>query len=370
MHATTTPSAFRRFGLPLLLFSLLSVSVLVLPPLAFPLAFVMPLIVCPAQISVGLWFALFLPLVPCAGLLWAGADVLLSLCTLPFAYLSLLASVLIRRMKPDFLQGTLFYVLAFLTSLALLCVRLGVMLGGNLFEGLAIYLTQAVADQPAANRFFFLLIQNGVLALPPQMHNSPLLLLGQNIFLIPSLRVEILNAFRFVTMEWLYESIPALLLQLSLVIGLFASLHTARESARLYPRPVILLFHGAKGEWKSQASAFPSLRTLFLPPSYQRHVLFLALAALVLLYAGDGKIPSLMSSMMLSAVTTVYALLGAATLVFVLCQKNPQRTVLAGLAAGALFVTFPTLLWILGFCDQFFHLRASALFQKEEDSSK
>lgn len=367
MYAIMTQNSFKRVGLPLFSFASLLLCVLAQPSLSFPLALLLPLIICPAQVTTGLWFSLLLPLLPCAGLLYAGGDFLIALSTLPFSYLSLIVSQVAHKRKLDFSSTTLWYTAAILCSFAFLGIRLTQLLGGDLFHGLASYLTDSIARLPTANATLYSLVQTGFLELPSQVTKAASFLLGQNILLVPQVRTELLNALRFQLFSILRQGMPSLLIQLSLILGLFTALQTKRENARQHPKPVLVIYQNGTGEITSTASVLPSFRALFLPAAYQRHTLLLAIAALLLLCYGRGEVASLTSSMMMTAVTTIYSLLGAAVVVFMLCQRHPKRTAIAGIAAGTLFIVFPTVLLALGLCDQFLHLRVPNSNHHEED---
>ncbi len=366
MHATATQNPWKRFALPFVSVALLLACVLMAPVLSIPCAVFLPLVVCPLQISVNPWFAMILPLVPCGGLLWAGADLLLSLCLLSFSYFSLFASLMMSRHKLDLNAAILWHVAAVLLAQSLFWWRVGALVGGPLFPGLADALTQAVAAAPNSNKILFALVQYGFIALPSQAQQTLALLFRDLIFLEPALRTEVLNALHFLFFSTVRQFIPSVLMQLSLILGLFTALHSVQAQLRRHPRPAFVLYR-KEGKPQVCGVAFsPTFRSLQFPRPARPYLFFLGIAAMLLRMSG-GEVATLASDLMLSAFVTIFALLGAATLVFLLTKDQPRKASGAGLLAAALFALFPTALFLLGLGDQLLGLRMATIKHQEED---
>ena len=205
--------------------------------------------------------------------------------------------------------------------------------------------------------------QVGFLKIAAQFEHAIGFPIGGLIILNPALRWELLNALRFRLYDLLKAAIPSLLIQSSLIIGLFTALRSAKEIGRRSAPAELEPGHKAV---PTGQVPYPLFRTLRLPHADRRYVAFLALVALGLGLV-DGEIPALMSSLMMAAFATICRLMGASTLVFFLCRRHPARSLFAGLLTGAVYLLFPTLLLILGMADQFMDLRNATFHHHEGD---
>ncbi len=366
MHAATAFSPFKRIALRILPVALAMAAVLLLPPLAVPMAFLLPLVVCPGQFSQGLWFSLPLSLVPCAGLLLAGGDLPSSLLLLPCPCLCLLLTQWASRRKLSFTA-----VAAMLSGLALLTqtlwwARVTALVGGDLFAGLAEQTVALLSASPNSGSLLYNLTQVGFLELPARFRENAGIPLGRFFVLNPALRIELLNALRFQLHGMLRTGIPSLLVQSSLIIGLFTALRATKELGRQAAATGAALLQEGEEPLPPERIPYPLFRAFRLPDAYRGYLLFLALASLGLAMA-QGEVPALISTLAMVAFVTVYRLLGASVLVFLLCRRDPEWAFWAGLLACALYLAFPSVLFVLGMADQFMNLRTTPLFHHHEE---
>lgn len=360
MHATAAPNHWKRIALPVLCIALLCVCLLQAPWLAMPLAFLMPVIVCPAQVRVGSWFSLLLPLLPCAGSLLAGGDLLLSLLLLPCSYGSLLLTSRARRSKLSFSLTALLLVGVALVTNGLWWARVMDLYEGDLFSGLANQTVQNLASLPSWGNWLYQMVALGVLPLPAAYAQTAGFRLGDLIFLNPALQTELLNALRFQLYSFLRQAVPQLLVQGSLLVGVCAALRTAKAIGKNSLPPISIVFRSGSHEIQRSIAAYPQFRNLRLPASYRNHALFLGLAGFVTLLF-DGEFSLMLGSLLVSAFTGVFSLLGAAVLVFWATRRGASAGIPGALLAAGLALVFPTGLLVVGLLDQFMDLRLALL---------
>ena len=370
MHSVTTPRAVRGVILPLGILFAVGFCMIRFPLLAIPMAVLMPLVVCPARISVGTWFALVLPLLPCIGLFYAGIPPVFFVgMILPFSYLSLMASSIAQRNRFDMGKTAVFHIGAMLAAVALGCAQLAFWLGGSVPGGLAEFMVRLIREQPNANVYLYAMVQNGFLRLPSSVNEVLAGALGQWLFVLPSLQTELFNALRFQLLVVFQQGLPTLLVQVCVVVGFFSALNTVRVRAKQQPEALWIIYRTEDGEVKQAARVMPSFRAFHLPESYRHGLWVMMLVVLLLMCYGSGGTVQVLCTMLMALVMIVYELLGAAVLVFLATRRNEKRAVMAGVFAGVLMLLFPTALMVLGISDQIFHLRIAALVhqkQKEE----
>ena len=262
MQVATVAHPLKRIGL--LVFSLaLSLACIVLcPPLATPMAFLLPVAVCPAWFSHGLWYSMLLSIIPCTGALLTGSDLPLSLLLLPCPYLCLLATQISSRRKLPFL-----WVAGILSGIVMLTQtfwmgRVMQLLGGDLFTELAKQTVTYLSELPNSGNLLYSLVQVGFLKIPAQFEHAIGFPIGGLIILNPALRWELLNALRFRLYDLLKAAIPSLLIQSSLITGLFTALRSAREIGR---RSAPVELEPAHKTVPTGQVPYPLFRTLRLP---------------------------------------------------------------------------------------------------------
>ena len=204
-----------------------------------------------------------------------------------------------------------------------------------------------LGDSAYAGSILYRLVSAGFLSAPTSAQGVGAIQLGGFIFLNPTLQDELLKMLRLRLNELLASMIPSLMVQIGIVCGLFTALNAARA--------------GAGGE-----RVAPSFLTLQLPKAYRGYVLFLAIVSLLTGFA-TNSVAGIVCTLTYTAFVTVYRLLGAAVLMFLLGRKSARRRPLHALLAAALYLLAPVILFILGVADQFLHLRAVTLYNSKED---
>lgn len=364
MHATVTQRPWTKYGLPLLWLAAMAGCVLVVPGLAVPLAFALPLFISPLPSE--LWFSLIAPAIPAAGLFLAGIDTLTCLCLLPCGYLCLLCQAVCRKYKLHFTHTVLLTTLMMMLAQGLWWGRLAALVDGGLYAGLATLAVDRLTSMPTSGNLLFEMVQKGLLPLPTRYQHTRAFQLGGLLVMDPSLRAALLISLRQQLTDSLRTGIPILLMHWSLFIGVLFPLRAARQTLRQGPNAFVVVMRGGKPQVSHAQAALPAFRTLRLTPSLMGYVVVLAVGALLLRLIG-GELPLMMSDLLYAAFSMVYYLLGAATLMWLLHKRHPGHDVLHGLAAAALYFLFPLALFIMGLLDQMVGLRRTHPLQKEEE---
>lgn len=367
MQATATQPSWKQIGMLLIVTALLLAAALSVPWLCFPVALVLPLLLVPlAQSSyLAFLFGALIIGIPSVALVSLSSDITLAFCLAAIPLLNFFLSHILARHRQPLGSAILWHTAATLVGQLLWWWRVGILLGGNLFMGLADFLTRTLAAHPNGDALLFGLCQYGALSLPESVHPIAYFF-GSAVFNDSALRAETLNAFHFFVYSLGRQLIPSLTVQLSLIIGLFTALQTAHFGLAFRSKPA-LSFTPQKGRpmvhKAGQLETFSSLR---LSRSTQGYLLALALSSLIFLRTG-GDFLTMVGTTMLTAVTTVYSLLGASVLLYLLTKDYLKRT---GFGAGLvvmLYLLFPTLLTLLGLFDQFVNLRIITPYHQEED---
>ncbi|MCL1855667.1 MAG: hypothetical protein FWF86_08030 [Clostridia bacterium] len=368
MHFAEASSPWKQWGIQFVYIALLLGCVLLIPLLSVPMAFFMPLLICPVRAPRSLFFRLLLPLAPCTGMLLAGTDFSLCLLLLPCAYLCIGVIRLNRFSRVPVTSIFLLLCLILLGTQALWWLRLGILLGGDLFPDLAEKTVESISQLSNSGNVLMQMVRVGLLALPAQSQNVTGFRLGNLVLLDPHLRIELLNALRFQLESLFRQGIPSLVVQCSLAVSLFTVLRTLRDRNKQSSSATSPVSCAKDREANRQVSPYPSFRTLRLPPAFRGHILLLVVGSFALGLM-EGPVPALMSSLMTAAFSSVYQLLGAAVVVHYIGAKRSSRLKLAAILAVVLYLTFPTLLFMLGLADQFLNLRAIVPSYQEEESS-
>lgn len=367
MQATATRTSWKQIGMLLIVAASLLAAVLSVPWLCFPVALVLPLFLVPLAQSSYLAFLLGALIIgiPSVALVSLTSDMTLAFCLAAIPLLNFFLSHFLAKHRQPLGFAILWHTAATLVGQLLFWWRVSALLGGNLFVGLADFLTRALAAHPNGNALLFGLCQYGVLSLPESI--KPLAyFLGSAVMGDSALRTETLNAFHFFIYSLGRQLIPSLIVQLSLIIGLFTALKTVHFGLAFRSNPA-LSFTPQKGRpMAHRAGLLETFSSLRLSRSTQGYVLALALSSLIFLRTG-GDFLDMVGSTMLTAVTTVYSLLGASVLLYFLSKDRLKRTGFGAGFVAMLYLFFPTLLTLLGLFDQFVNLRIIIPYHQEED---
>ncbi|NLI22047.1 MAG: hypothetical protein GX418_10955 [Clostridiales bacterium] len=340
MDATATPGAWKRFVWQPLAFAALLGCVYLFAPLAFVLAFLLPLAVCPAMTEGKTWFALSVPLAPSLGYLLAGGDPIIGAMLPLFPFLCLPVVSFRRRLRISLVGETLLVTAAFVLSALAMLVRLSELINGPLFPGIAEYVVDTIRGSLYSGAILYRLTNAGVLTLPDAFANAMALQLGDLVWLHPALQTELLNMLRLRLNEAFTQWIPALLMQGGLLVGLLSTLAAERARAR------------------RDGTVPPAFRQVRLSRREQGYVLVLCLGVVATSFS-DQPVTALVCLLMYAAFSAVCQIQGAAVMVALLTRRHPGRAPLYGLLAALLYALFPLSLFILGVADQFVNLRAA-----------
>lgn len=350
MEATAAQGAWKKTLWQGLAVAVLLVGVLLAPTLAFPIALTLSLAVCPAFAKGDIGLALALPLAPMVAYLLGGGNLTLALCIPLAPYLCLLGFLLAKRQRYSFAAKALLCAVAFSFAALAMLSHIGTTLGGSLFPSLAEYAVQRVQGSLSSGNILYRLASIGFLPMPEAYRNAAGLQLGDIILLNPLLQYELINMLRLRLTEGLQLWIPSLLMQGAITVGLFTAFLSERAAAQKAGNP----------------KAAPLFRTLHLPRREQRYMLVICIGTVLTSLSGQ-TFTTVLCTLFYSAFATVYQLLGAAVMVFVLARRHPQRTALYGVFAALLILVFPLALFLLGMADQFMPLRAASLNHQEEE---
>ena len=321
------------------------------PPLAPLLALALPLITYPLLTRGEDWLAIFLPIMPCLAFFIAGHDPVISLLLLFPSYLGFLPLRFGQRRIVPFSQVTLLCVAAVLISALLMLTRLSVMLGGPLLSQLAQWIVTQIQGSFNSGALLTRMVSVGYLDLPAAYSQTAGIQLGSIVWLNPLLQRELINMLRLRLYEDISSYLPMLLMQGSIIIGLFTSIRVFNTLQR-----------------KAKPDAPPQLfRTLDIPKRARGVLLALAIGTAITSFSADPVV-SLVCLLMYATFAAVFQLLGAAVLVFIMAARKPKRAVLYGMLAALLYVLFPLALFLLGVADQLMHLRTTNLHHQEEES--
>lgn len=367
MQATATRTSWKQIGMLLIVAAFLLAAVLSVPWLCFPVALVLPLFLVPLAQSSYLTFLLGTLIIgiPSVALVSLTSDMTLAFCLTAIPLLNFFLSHFLARHRHPLGSAILWHTAATLAGQLLWWWRMGALLDGNLFVGLADALTRTLAAHPNGNALLFGLCQYGALNLPESVHPIAYFL-GSAVFNDSALRTETLNAFHFFIYSLGRQLIPSLTVQLSLIIGLFTALKTVHFGLAFRSKPALSFTPQKSRPLVRRADQLETFSSLRLSRSTQGYLLALALSSLIFLRTG-GDFPDMVGSTMLTAVTTAYSLLGASVLLYLLTKDRLKRTGFGAGFVAMLYLFTPTLLTLLGLFDQFLNLRIITPYHQEED---
>lgn len=367
MHAILPRHLIKRIGWPILSAFFMLLFVFTVPHVSAPLALLVPLLAYPASIRVGTWYIIVMSILPGAGWMSAGKDFMLSLTLLTPGLLTLAVQHLARKKKRSLTAIALYQIFSFLLSQTLFWGRICFLLNGSLFDGLAQQGMEMMARFSQSNQLLIQLVRQGLLALPAHFQRTWALPIGDLLIIDPALRIELLHELRFLFYNQAYNIIPSFTIQAAIVLGFFTTLNATRQNALQNNTPIVITLTNGDRKVTFPSMLVPKFQNFFLPSWLKPYVLFLLLASTIRLFSSSAFF-QLVGLMMVSAFTTIYCLLGAATLLS-LAHKRAGQTIWAGPLAIALFIFFPTALLLLGLTDQHWDLRKIHILnhQKEDE---
>ena len=326
----------------------LSLGMLLFPPLCVPLSLAVPLLGCLLVGKKAEWAAWMAAAMPTVSSLLAGYDPVYAFSLLAMGVSALLVTRLLPATKRAGLKGVLWYTSAVAFSLTLAAAAAMWMLGGPLWKVIAAMVVDTIGRSEQAGLLLYRLGASGLLRMPEGYAASNVLM---HVF-EPAFVQQMLMSLRLTMESALFEMVPALFVQASLIVGLFTSLRVQR-----FGGIVLVVETKSATEKKTHVAVPPGFSLVTLPSKARWPILGMAAAALFLLMS-EGSVYQILGQMCFTTFETVYTLIGAAVLVWVFSAKNPERKTVYGALAAALYLMLPFVLFLIGLTDQTFHYRS------------
>ena len=332
-----------------LLFGLcaLCTAMILLPELCAPLSLLVPLLACPLVGRREEPVVYLAAAMPAVSSLMAGYDTLYATSLALTGGLSLLATKLLPPQKRAGSSGILWYMGAVATALTAIIASASRALGGPLWQSLTEMLVNAIAQHEQAGLLLYRFAAAGLISMPEGYAGSMALM---HVF-EPLFMNQMLMSLRLTLENLLFEMLPAIFVQASVMVGLFTALRVQRMNG------VILVVEArADGEKKARVAVPPGFRLIMLPPKARWPITLMAVAALILMMS-EAALMQIVGQMCYTVFETSFMLVGAAVVVFVFSSRHPERRTLFGILAAALYVFVPFMLFLIGLTDQTFHYR-------------
>lgn len=337
----------RRAELTALAFSLgaLCVAMLLWPVLCLPLSLLTPLLGCPLvrrREEPAAWAAAAMPLL----------SSLLAGYPLPYALsLSLMgiAPLAFTRFAPPAARmgagGMLRYAGCVALALTAVALSATLWLGAPLWQTLSARLTNCVQQSDRAGEWLLRLTAAGLIRLPKGFGTG-------FARAVPSAFTRQMTLSLELSLQTLLrDGLPALWVQLSLLVGLFTCLRVSR-----FCDCYVIVESVSPGEKRARVSAPPGFAKWALPRAFCAPVLATGVLCLGLLLFGGGLAVTL-GQLGYTLFETAFMLEGAAVVVGLGTAHDEDRKTLWGLLAAALYLIAPLPLFLLGAADQAIHFR-------------
>ncbi|MEG0741725.1 MAG: hypothetical protein RR065_02150 [Clostridia bacterium] len=334
----------------------LAVGMLAVPALCLPLGLLMPLFACPLIGLKQQWCAFVAIPAPALITLMNGGNPyfamsLLLLCGLPVV----VAEVLRSRKRGANAESYLPYMAAYAVALLVIGGCATWVLGGDLVNGLADWLTSMVQASPNAGETLYKLAVAGLVAVPDLYRKAAPI----SFLLDPVLIHQLLLSYHLTLELLLTRLLAPLFVQACLICGLFTSLRVQKLNH-------CYLLVGEHEREKVQISLTPGFGMINLPPAFRWPLLAMGVCSLLL--SMDGASYAQQLSMLMSTVFTCsFELIGAAVAVCLLCARKPEWKPLFGALAALLYVLAPIVLFLIGILDPVLHFRTKSLFPHEKE---
>ena len=327
----------------------LCVVMMLAPELCLPLALAAPLLACPllkGQTGQKMlpWLSAAAP--ACASLA-AGMDVFYSLSLALIGLLPLLITNGIpQQMRPG-AKGMLLYMTAAAFSLTVSLAAASRALGGPLQLMLAEELVRWVEANENRSQLLNRLAAAGWIAVPEGYAEQ-----GVAGALMQTEHIrQMLMSLKWNVRMMIAQLLPGLFVQGCVITGIFTALRMERVNGVL-----LVVETKTPAQKQTRVIAPPSFRLLTLSRGLRMMWALIAVTGLVLMTSQTAAV-AVAGQMCLALAETVGCLLGAAAMIFLYTQNDPDRRVTAGVLAAALYLFCPFALLALGIADQIFHIR-------------
>lgn len=326
------------------------------PALSLPLTMLMPLFICPLIKGKKNWIAwITVPLPSVIVLLYgyhpAYAASLLLLMGLPALVTWRMNPV--QSSKPE---SILMYVAAMAIALAFALWALYLdawQEGISLAEFLSEKVEQWVMSHPQRTSLLYRAMSAGLLPVPDGYQQVTLL----NLTIDPVFLGEVRLMLKTRVAQLVETKVPILLVQASILLGVFTDLRILRMWGSY------LLLNKTEPNKVSIALA-PSFSRLRMPRRW--HVVLLICCVSYFLMIGTQGFVYRIAQLAYATFETAYQLQGAAVVCSLIMGEKQERRVLAGIAAGLLFVMMPFAAFVAGCFENMFSFRLRAGDDKNE----
>lgn len=325
----------------------LCIGMLLVPALCAPLALGVPLLACPLAGRKEEPLAWFACAVPALSSLLAGYHAAYAISLVLIGLLPMIITKAIPLPKRPGAKGMLLYIAAMTISLALVLATAAYALGGPLQVTLPEKAVEAIGSMKNPALMLHQLASMGLLNLPDGYAGDslmrPLMQSAYNQQMLMSLRL---------TLEMLVSQLlPGLFVQACLITGLFTALRLERVSG-----VVLVVEAKSASEKQTRVIAPPSFRLLAMPRQLRWMAIAMFIAAFGLILSVNPVL-SMLGRLFFATAQTLFELLGAAIVVFLITRHDPDRRTGAGIAAVALYVLLPQILLLIGIVDRAMNFR-------------
>lgn len=335
---------------------LLVALIAVIPALSLPLAMLMPLFLCPLMWAKKRWIALITLPMPA---------LIAYLNGFPIAYVITLLGVVgaptyaayLEYREGKFQQNWEQAYMATMictAGLALWALYLDQWHAGmNLAEFVAGHVEHWVMKHPERTQLLYQAMASGLLPVPDGYEKVTLL----NLTLDPVFLGEVRLMLRSRVMDLVETTVPSLLVQSGIIIGLFIQLRILRMWGSY-------LLMDEEHPQKISVAMAPSFST-FRISDRTRWMLVLFCLFYFLIGSSKGYLFRL-AQLMYATFETLFQLQGGAVICDSIIRKNADRRVLAGILVAVLYLLLPFGLFLIGCFDNMFSFRTKAEDDKKE----
>lgn len=323
----------------------LCIAMLLLPALCLPLSLLIPLLGCPLvrrREEPAAWAAAVMPLIASlvAGypLLYAAGLSLVGLTPLAFTRFA----PPVMRVGPG---GMLRYMGCIALALTAVALSAALWLGSPLWQTLSERLTARVENSAHADEWMLRLAAAGLLRLPKGYGT------GFARTIPGAFSKQLSMSLQLSLQALLRGGLPALWVQLSMLVGLFTCLRVSR-----FCDCFVIVEAVSPVERRARVSAPPGFARWTLPRSLCAPVLAAGVLSIGLLLSG-GDFTATLGQLGYTLFRTAFMLEGAAVVVGLGSANDEDRKALWGALAALLYLITPSLLFLLGAADQLIHFR-------------
>ncbi|MBE5801411.1 MAG: hypothetical protein E7319_03900 [Clostridiales bacterium] len=325
--------------------AILTVLMAAVPVLCLPLAILMPLFSCPLIGHKEQWTAyLSIPVATAVSLVY-GMPALYAFSLVLVTGLPVLLTVYLGKKRGGSQLALLMYMGSYAVSLigVILCC---VALFGPLPEAAAQFVRQWLMQSPKRSEYIYKALASGLLPVPEGYTNISAFTIAINPLFLEQIGLEVVLRVR----EQVVVSLPSAYVQISIVAGLFTALRVQRLN-----HAYLLVDQRRKDEVK--VAITPGFAMLRLPRKARTFLLIMA-GVSFLMALTDG--PLLLMALVIQTVfVTCYALIGAAVVCGFMMRKDPDKRVMGGVLAAALYLLMPSMLMVLGVFERFLRLKSN-----------